>query len=64
MKKLGVTLGGGGSRCFAHLGMFEELIKNNITVDYIAASSTGSIIAALVANNVEIGTIKKEFYKL
>lgn len=64
MKKLGVTLGGGGSRCFAHLGMFEELIKNNITVDYIVASSTGSIIAALVANNVEIETIKKEFYKL
>jgi len=64
MKKLGLTLGGGGSRCFAHLGMFEELIKNKIPLDYIVASSTGSIIATLVANNVEIESIKKEFYKL
>ncbi len=64
MKKLGIALGGGGSRCFAHLGVFDELIKNNIHVDYIVASSTGSIIAALLANNVKIESVKNEFYKL
>lgn len=64
MKKLGITLGGGGARCFAHLGMFDELIENNIKYDYIVASSTGSIIAALMANNVDIQSIKSEFYKL
>lgn len=63
MKKMGVALGGGGSRCFAHLGIFDELIKNNIKVSHIVSSSTGSIIAALLANNVEIEKIKKEFYR-
>ena len=64
MRKLGIALGGGGARCFAHLGVFEELNKNKINVDYIVASSTGAIIAALLANDVEIKTIRDEFYKL
>ena len=63
MKKLGIALGGGGSRCFAHLGMLEELQRNKIKIDYIVASSTGSLIAALVSNEVPIEKIKEEFYK-
>lgn len=64
MKKLGIALGGGGSRCFAHLGVFDELIKNNIPINQIVASSSGSIIGILIANGVKINDIKKEFYKL
>tara|TARA_Y100000310_G_scaffold337986_1_gene426441 strand:+ start:4126 stop:4926 length:801 start_codon:yes stop_codon:yes gene_type:complete len=64
MKKLGIALGGGGARCFAHLGIFEVLQENNIKVSHIVSSSTGSIIAALFANNFDISEIKTEFYKL
>jgi NTE family protein len=63
MKKIAIALGGGGARCFAHLGMIDELQNNNIPIDYISSSSMGSIIGILIANGVPISDIKKEFYK-
>ena len=63
MKKVGLTLGGGGARCFAHLGVIEVLQKNNIPINCLVGSSMGSIISALIANGVLIEDIKKEFFK-
>jgi NTE family protein len=62
-KKIGLVLGGGGARCFAHLGVIKVLQENNIPINCIASSSMGSIIGALIANEVPIQDIKKEFYK-
>ncbi|MCD6109219.1 patatin-like phospholipase family protein [bacterium] len=64
MKKIGLVLGGGGARCFAHLGVIEVLQNNNIPINCIVSSSMGSIIGALIANEVPIEDIKKEFFKL
>lgn len=63
MKKIGLVLGGGGARCFAHLGIIEVLQNNNISIDCIVWSSMGSIIGALIANEIPIETIKSEFFK-
>lgn len=49
MKQLGLALGGGGLRGFAHIGVLQVLHENNIPVDLISGTSAGSIIAALYA---------------
>lgn len=52
MKKLGLALGGGGLRGFAHIGVLQVLQESGITIDYISGTSAGSIIAALYAAGI------------
>ena len=47
--KVGLALGGGGARCFAHLGVLRALHQHDITPVAIAASSTGAVLSALYA---------------
>jgi len=44
--KIGLALGSGGAKGIAHIGVIKSLEKHNISIDYIAASSIGSIIGA------------------
>ena len=46
---VGLALSGGGAKGAAHIGVLEALNDNNINVDYISGTSSGSIIAALYA---------------
>jgi len=46
---LGLALSGGGAKGAAHIGVLEALNDNNIKIDYISGTSSGSIIAALYA---------------
>ena len=48
---LGLVLGGGGARGFAHLGVYKALLELGITVDWVGGSSIGSIFGAPVASN-------------
>ena len=47
--KLGVALSGGGIRGIAHAGALKALEENNIKIDVIGGTSSGSIIATLYA---------------
>lgn len=47
--RLGVSLSGGGIRGIAHAGVLKALEDNNIKVDIIGGTSSGSIIAILYA---------------
>lgn len=58
---IGLALGGGGAKFFAHLGMISVLQENDVLVDYMSCSSMGSIAGALVANNVSVEDIRREF---
>jgi len=49
MTKLGLALGSGGVRGFAHLGVIEELEKAGIPINAIAGSSAGAAIGAMYA---------------
>ena len=51
-KKLGLVLGGGGGKCFAHLPLLQKLKEENINVHHIAAGSTGTLIAEDVIEEV------------
>ena len=47
--KLGLALSGGGIRGIAHAGVLKALDENNIKIDVIGGTSSGSIISTLYA---------------
>ncbi|MGN1208329.1 MAG: patatin-like phospholipase family protein [Christensenellales bacterium] len=64
--KLGLALGGGGARGFAHLGVLKAFDENGIKFDYIAGTSVGSLVGAFYASGLtgeEIIEISKKINK-
>lgn len=57
---IGLALAGGGSKGAAHIGVIKAFEEENIDIDYISGTSSGSIIAALFA----MGYDSKEIYYL
>lgn len=47
--KLGIALGGGGARGFAHLGVMQGLYEKGIQPDVIAGVSAGAIAGSFIA---------------
>lgn len=45
--KIGLALGSGGAKGFAHIGILKVLEEENIPIDYIAGSSMGALVSAL-----------------
>lgn len=52
-RSLGLVLGGGGARGYAHLGVLEVLEENGIPVDRIGGTSMGGVIASLFAYGLD-----------
>lgn len=71
-KKVGLALGSGGVRGFAHVGVIKTLLKHNIPIDYIAGSSIGGFVACHYAlfkdieklEEISFNHKKKKFYSL
>ncbi len=49
--KLGLALGGGGAKGFAHLGVLEVLTDAGIEFDVVAGTSIGALIGAVYLSN-------------
>jgi NTE family protein len=49
---VGLALGGGGARGFAHVGVIKALEAAGIVVDIVTGSSSGAIVAALYAGGL------------
>ena len=49
-KTVGLALGSGSSRGWAHIGAIEALEEENIPIDYVVGSSVGSYVGALYAS--------------
>lgn len=45
-KRVGLALGGGAVRGFAHLGVIDVLLREGIPINYVAGTSVGSLIGA------------------
>ena len=56
-KKIGLALGGGAARGFAHLGVIQGLRDHNIPIDYLGGTSAGSIVGGFIAAGVPIEQI-------
>jgi NTE family protein len=47
--KVGLALGGGSAKGFAHLGVLRTLLDAGMPIDYLAGTSIGSAVAAMYA---------------
>lgn len=56
-KKIGLALGSGGFRGFAHIGAIRSLIKHGIPIDYISGSSIGALVGAYYAAFGEVDSL-------
>jgi NTE family protein len=57
-KKVGLALGAGSVRGFAHIGVLSVLTEAGIPIDYVAGSSVGSLIGAAYCHGMSIEEIK------
>jgi NTE family protein len=60
LPKIGLALGGGAARGFAHIGVIQVLEEHGIKPDFVVGTSAGSLVAALYAagkNGAELGTL-------
>jgi len=57
--KIGLVLGGGGARGYAHIGVLRKLEELRIPFDYIAGTSMGSIVGGLLATGMDIDELEQ-----
>jgi predicted acylesterase/phospholipase RssA len=62
-RSIGLTLGGGGARAFAHIGVLEELDARGIQVDRVSGTSMGALIGALYARGLGADAINAAVYE-
>ncbi len=58
-KKIGLALGGGGAKGFAHIGVIKALEAAGIEIDYIAGTSMGALIGGYYAATKDIKTLEE-----
>ena len=56
--KIGIALGGGGARGFAHIGVLRVLELNGIKPDIIAGTSMGALIGAMYSAGISVNDIE------
>jgi len=57
--RVGLALGGGGSRALAQVGVVDVLARNGIPVDVLAGTSAGAIVAGLSARDWDAQQIRE-----
>jgi NTE family protein len=62
--RIGLVLGGGGARGFAHISVIKELERKQIPIDCIAGTSMGALIGGLYASGMSIEEIEKMVVEL
>ncbi len=57
--RIGLALGGGAARGFAHVGVIQVLEEAGIRPQYVAGTSAGSLVAALYASGMSGAQLKQ-----
>lgn len=57
--RLGLALGGGAARGFAHVGVIQVLEQNGIRPDLVVGTSAGSLVAALYASGMSAAELER-----
>ncbi|WP_042456131.1 patatin-like phospholipase family protein [Neobacillus dielmonensis] len=57
--KIGLALGSGGARGFAHLGIIKVLKDEGIPIDLIAGSSMGALVASFYGSGIDLDRLYK-----
>ncbi|MBE0598675.1 MAG: patatin-like phospholipase family protein, partial [Desulfuromonadales bacterium] len=56
--KIGLALGGGAARAFAHIGVIAGLEKRGIPIDIVTGTSMGAVIGAMYAARGDMAGLK------
>lgn len=59
LPKIGLALGSGGARGFAHLGVIKVLIDEGVPIHLIAGSSMGALVGSFYGAGIEINRLYK-----
>lgn len=62
--RIGLVLGGGGARGFAHVAVLRELERLRVPVDCIAGTSMGAIVGGLYASGMDADALEREMRAL
>ena len=62
--KIGLALGGGAARGFAHIGVIKVLEAQGLTPDFVAGTSAGAVVGALYAAGSNGFELQKLAHKL
>lgn len=59
--RIGLVLGGGGARGFAHLGVLEMMERLKIPISCIAGTSAGALVGGTYASGMSLESMKSNF---
>jgi NTE family protein/lysophospholipid hydrolase len=63
-KAVGVVLGSGGARGFAHLGVLKALKETHTPIDFVGGSSMGALVASLAAAGFSLKVMREAINEL
>ena len=63
-KKIGLALGAGGAKGYAHVGVLSVLEQAGMPIDYVAGSSIGAAVGSFLAMGMDAATIAKELRRI
>ncbi|TCZ81873.1 patatin-like phospholipase family protein [Lysobacter sp. N42] len=58
--RVGLALGGGAAKGFAHIGVIKMLEANGIRIDVVAGTSAGSVVGAMYAGGMDAFALQKQ----
>jgi NTE family protein len=58
--RIGLALGGGAAKGFAHVGVIKMLETNGIHADVVAGTSAGSVVGALYASGMDVFSMQQK----
>ena len=58
-RKIGLALGGGGARGFAHIGVLKVLEREGIRPDIIVGTSIGSVVGGAIASGMTVNALEE-----
>ena len=62
--KIGIALGGGAAKGFAHIGVIKMLEANGITPAVVSGTSAGSVVGALYASGMDAYAMQEKAFAL
>lgn len=62
--KVGIALGGGAAKGFAHIGVIKMLEANGITPAVVSGTSAGSVVGALYASGMDAYAMQEKAFAL
>ncbi|TZF85418.1 patatin-like phospholipase family protein [Cognatilysobacter lacus] len=58
--RIGLALGGGAAKGFAHIGVIKMLEANGIRIDVVSGTSAGSVVGSLYASGMDAFALQKQ----